>query len=179
MTENSYGFRRQERTKARKNCLPVPVVFEVTVRAIDKAGNYLLFPQLEVNTFWTNLCEDAEEIIKLYHDHSTSEQFHSELKSDMDVERLPSSNFDTNSLILLLSMLAFNCLRTIGQQMLELKDLSPVKLSVKRRRIKSVIRDLILIACKYVCRSNQRFIKLGKCNPWFNMYEALYYRFTA
>jgi len=161
---------------ASENCSPVPVAFEVTVREIDKTGNYLLFPQLEVDTYWTNLCEDAEEIIRLYHDHGTSEQFHSELKSDMDVERLPSSNFGTNSLILLLSMLAFNCLRTIGQQMLELKDLSPVKLPVKRRRIKSVIRDLILTACKYVRRSHQYYIKLGKCNPWFSMYKALYQR---
>lgn len=164
---------------ASEHCSPVPVAFEVTVREIDKAGNYLLFPQLEVDTYWTSLCEDAEEIIRLYHDHGTSEQFHSELKSDMDVERLPSGNFGTNSLILLLSMLAFNCLRSIGQQMLELKEFSPVKLDVKRRRIKSVIRDLMLMACKYVRRSNQRFIKLGKCNPWFKMYEALYYWLAA
>jgi len=162
-----------------ENCSPVPVAFEVTVREIDKGGNHLLFPQLEVDTYWTNLCEDAEEIIRLYHDHGTSEQFHSELKSDMDVERLPSSNFGTNCLILLLSMLAFNCLRAIGQQMLEIKELSPVKLDVKRRRIKSVIRDLILLACKYVRRSNQNYIKLGKCNPWFSMYKALYQQFAT
>lgn len=125
------------------------------------------------------MCEDAEEIIKLYHDHGTSEQFHSELKSDMDVERLPSGNFGTNGLVLLLSMIAFNCLRTIGQLMIELKELAPVKLTVKRRRIKSVIRDLILTACKYVCRSNQNYIKLGKCNPWFLMYKALYQRLVV
>lgn len=63
--------------------------------------------------------------------------------------------------------------------MLELKELSPVKLPVKLRRVKSVIRDLILIACKYVRRSNQRFIKLGRCNPWFKMYKALYYRLAV
>ncbi|MGL1932413.1 MAG: IS1380 family transposase [Desulfotalea sp.] len=164
---------------ANENCSSVPVAFEVTVREIDKAGNYLLFPQLKVDTYWTNLCEDAEEIIKLYHDHGTSEQFHSELKSDMDVERLPSSNFGTNGLVLLLSMLAFNCLRTIGQLMIELKEFSPVKLTVKRRRIKSVIRDIILTACKYVRRSNQNYIKLGKCNPWFLMYKSLYQRLVA
>ena len=58
--------------------------------------------------------------------------------------------------------------------MIELKEFSPVKLTVKRRRIKSVIRDLILTACKYVRRSNQNFIKFGKCNPWFLMYKAIY-----
>ncbi len=49
---------------------------------------------------------------------------------------MPSSNFGTNSLILLLSTLAFNCLRTIGQQMLKLKELLVVNFAVKRRRIK-------------------------------------------
>lgn len=160
-------------------CEPVPVAFEVVVREIDKTGRHLLFPELEVSTYWTNLSESADEIIRLYHDHGTSEQFHSELKSDMDVERLPSSSFKTNALVLLLSMLAYNCLRIIGQQMIDLKDISPVKLDMSRRRAKSVIRDLILISCKYVRRSNQNFIKFGKCNPWFLMYKAIYDRLIA
>lgn len=164
---------------ASESCPPVPVAFEVTVRDIDKLGNYLMFPQLEVDTYWTNLLEDVDEIIRLYHDHGTSEQFHSELKTDMDVERLPSGNFKTNALVLLLSMLAYNCLRTIGQAMIELKDLAPIKLNVKRRRIKSVIRDFILIACKYVRRSNRNFIKLGKCNPWFMMYKTIYRQLSS
>ncbi|MGV0036717.1 MAG: hypothetical protein ACNYPE_17840 [Candidatus Azotimanducaceae bacterium WSBS_2022_MAG_OTU7] len=30
----------------------------------------------------------------LYADHGTSEQFHREFKTDMDIERLPSGKFD-------------------------------------------------------------------------------------
>lgn len=124
-----------------------------------------MFPQIEVDTYWTNLLEDVDEIVRLYHHHGTSEQFHSEIKTDMDVERLPSGKFGTNALVLLLSMIAYNCLRAIGQEMLKLKRLAPVKLNIKRRRIKSVIRDFILIACKYVRHSNRNFIKIGKYNP--------------
>ena len=40
------------------------------------------------------------EVINLYHEHGTSEQFHSEIKSDLGVERFPSCHFATNSLIL-------------------------------------------------------------------------------
>jgi|GEM_PF-2572476 len=38
----------------------------------------------------------------LYSDHATSEQFHSEFKTDLDLERLPSGKFDTRGSIPLL-----------------------------------------------------------------------------
>ena len=57
---------------------------------------------------------DPSELISLYHDHSTSEQYHSEIKSGMELERLLSYNFSSNSLILHLGMLAYNMLRIIG-----------------------------------------------------------------
>lgn len=38
--------------------------------------------------------------MSLYHDHGTSEPFHSELKTDLDVERFPSGKFSKNDLIL-------------------------------------------------------------------------------
>ena len=44
------------------------------------------------------------------------EQFHSEIKTDMDVERLPSGKFETNELVLELTVLAYNILRLIGQE---------------------------------------------------------------
>jgi hypothetical protein len=161
-----YTGKQYNKQPADSKCPSIPVTFKVTVRNITSKGEKLLMPDLEVDTYWTTLGEDATTIIDLYHDHGTSEQFHSEIKSDMDVERFPSGNFETNYLILLLAMLSYNFLRTIGQEMLEVKDLAPVKLTVKRRRIKSVIRDLIIIACKYVQRSNSNFLRFG-CNcPW-------------
>jgi hypothetical protein len=55
-------------------------------------------------------------IIKLYQRHGTHEQFHSEIKSDLDMERLPTGKFDSNDAILHLAMFAYNCLRLLGQR---------------------------------------------------------------
>lgn len=60
----------------------------------------LLVPDIECNTIWRNLGWNDDDIIKGYHAHGECEQFHSEIKTDMDVERLPSGKFDTNELVL-------------------------------------------------------------------------------
>ncbi len=80
---------------------PIFMVVEVIERLTDaKTNQKFLIPELEVSTWWTNLPEDEATCIELYHAHGTSEQFHSELKSDMGLERLPSGKFTTNALIL-------------------------------------------------------------------------------
>lgn len=43
--------------------------YEITERTIDKNGQFLLVPDVEVETWWTNLGEDDHEIIALYHAH--------------------------------------------------------------------------------------------------------------
>lgn len=50
-----------------------------------------------MDTYWTSLEDNPYEVILLYHDHRTCEQFHSEIKTDMDMERLASEHFFTNS----------------------------------------------------------------------------------
>lgn len=76
------------------------VVFEVIERTISAEGQRLLVPEIEVSTWWTSLKLSAKKVIELYHQHGTSEQFHSELKTDMGLERLPSGKFATNALML-------------------------------------------------------------------------------
>ena len=73
---------------------PVRIVFDIAVRTIDKKGQALIIPDIEVDTYWTSLKDSEYQVIELYHDHGTSEQYHSELKSDMDIERFPSKNFE-------------------------------------------------------------------------------------
>ena len=70
----------------------------------------------ELNMFWTNLGNSDEDMIALYHAHGECEQFHSEIKTDIGVERLPSGKFDTNELGLELTVLAYNILRMIGMK---------------------------------------------------------------
>ena len=65
-------------------------VIRVTERTIDKGGQRLLVPDIEVEGWWTNLSLPEEKVIRLYRDHATSEQFHSEFKTDLDLERLLS-----------------------------------------------------------------------------------------
>lgn len=78
----------------------VRLVYEVTVVHQDEEGTALLFPEITVQSFWTNLSESAEEVIRLTHPHGTSEQFHSELKSDLPIERVPSGKFGVHAMIL-------------------------------------------------------------------------------
>ena len=86
------------------------MVFEVIERTIDKDGPMLLVPEIEVDVYLTSLPDPASAsvVIDLYHAHGTMEQFHSELKTDLDVERLPSGKFETNDLVLHFAVLAYN-----------------------------------------------------------------------
>lgn len=97
-------------------------VIRLTERTIDKQGQILLVPEIDLEGWWTSLDISEGDIIQLYADHGTSEQFHSEFKTDMDIERLPSGKFatnalvlGTNALVLGTSVLAYNILRWIGQ----------------------------------------------------------------
>ena len=74
--------------------------YEITERTMDRNGQLFLIPDVEVETWWSNLGDPDKEIIQLYHAHGECEQFHSEVKTDMALERLPSGKFATNALIL-------------------------------------------------------------------------------
>jgi hypothetical protein len=167
------------------------VVFEVTERTSDAEGQALLVPDVQVDTWWTTLPPTkvpAEQVIDLYHQHGTSEQFHSELKSDLDLERLPSGKFNTNALVLGLGMVAYNVLRLIGRSALDLDatleadDRPPIKRvagqggrpRMKRRRLRRVIQDLMYQAVKLVRTGRRWCLRLSRCNPWSAVYRALY-----
>lgn len=155
---------------------PIFMVVEAVERLADPDGQPLLIPQLEVSTWWTNLTEYEAACIQLYRNHATSEQYHSELKSDMGIERLPSGKFATNALFLGLATIAFNCLRLIGQQTLRMTELLPRTYTVARRRLRSVMQDLIHVACKVVAHANRVFLKFGRSCPWYRAFSAMYAR---
>lgn len=156
---------------------PMDIVFKVTERYVDKDGTKLLFPEIEVETFWTNLFETPEKVIKLYHAHGTSEQFHSELKSDMGIERLPSGKFAVNTVILHIAMVAFNALRFIGQTALTFKKDIPYEHNVIRKRLRKVIDDLIRTGCKIIHHAHIWWIKLWDHDPWLAVFSRLYETF--
>ncbi len=88
------------------NDFAIRMVYEITERTIAADGQLFLEPEIEINMYWTSLGVSDEEVIALYHDHATCEQYHSEINSDMRIERMPSGKFDTNALILKLTMIA-------------------------------------------------------------------------
>lgn len=98
----------------------IRTIYEITERTIDRYGQYFIVPDIELGTYWTNTSLPDETVIGLYHAHGESEQYHSEIKTDMDVERLPSGKFESNKLVLELTMIAYNILRIIGQESLEI-----------------------------------------------------------
>ena len=151
----------------------VSITFEVIERLIDAEGFDLLIPTVEVNTWWTNLPCQAETVIELYHDHGTSEQFHSELKSDMDVERLPSGKLCVNKIILLCAMISFNLLRTIGQDVIARSALAPQKITVKRWRMKTVLQNIIYCAVRLVRHAGRIELHFGKRSPWYEVIEDI------
>jgi len=152
--------------------------YEVIERNTDKHRQILLFPDIELNTFWTNTGLSDDEIIELYHKHGESEQFHSEIKSDMDIERLPSGKFDTNELVLELTILAYNILRIMGQVSLNSGTSPKTKRSVKRRRIRTVINNLILIAGRVTTHCRKVVLALGRSNVWRYAFMNLFRRFA-
>jgi len=165
-------------TKVKNVNEKVRMVFQVIVRTTTAEGQVLLEPDIEVNTWWTSLTIPAENVIKLYCDHGTSEQFHSELKTDLDIERLPSGKFSTNDLILHLGVFAYNLLRMIGQESIKTDD-SPIKRKVTRRRLKTIIQNYITLASRMVYHARRYFLKFGCQSPWFSSFQRVYMAFSC
>ena len=148
-------------------------VVRVTELTHDSKGQLYLIPEVKVEGWWTNLEVSEKEIIKLYEGHGLCEQFHSEFKSDLDIERLPSGKFATNALIMSLAVLAYNILRYIGLMGL-LGDVSPVRHPAKRRRIKTVIQELIYMACRVIRRGRRYKLRFGRCSPGYLAFRQVY-----
>ncbi len=153
------------------------IVFCVTLRTMEADGQALLIPRVDVETYWTSLSDDVATVVRLYRAHGTSEQFHSELKTDLDLERLPSGKFQTNELVLLLGMVAYNLLRMIGQESLREAD-APIRKQVSRRRVRSVMQDLVYLACRLVRHARCWTLSFGRYCPWLTTWRRVYLRFA-
>lgn len=142
---------------------PLRRVLRLTERTIDAQGQLLIESKLTLDGWSTSLSAkqfDANAIIALYAAHGTHEQFHSEFKTDLDLERLPSGKFDTNYLVCELAALAMNILRLMGQAGLLGPD-APVRHAAKRRRIKTVMQELIYRAGRLIEHGRRVILGLG------------------
>ena len=148
-------------------------VYRLTERTIDKRGQQMLLPEYVLEGWNTTLPEASfppEQVIALYADHGTHEQFHSEFKTDMDLTRLPSGKFDTNHLVCALAAVAMNLLRLVGQHTLHEPD-SPVRHTAQRRRIHTVMQELMFKAARMVHHARQWMLGLGANDAAFAVFE--------
>ena len=141
---------------------PVRWVLRLTERTIKADGLHLILPGYELDGWTTTLPKtlDSEQIIALYAGHGTHEQFHAEFKTSLDLTRLPSGKFGTNTLVCHLAEVAMNILRLMGQRGLLGPD-APVRHSAKRRRIKTVMQELIYRAGRLIEHGRQLILGLG------------------
>lgn len=156
----------------------IRTIYEITERTIDKNGQYFIVPDIELGTYWTNLSLSDQSIIDLYHAHGESEQYHSEIKTDMDVERLPSGKFDSNKLVLELTVISYNILRIIGQESLKKRD-DPGRKKVRRRRIRTVISNLMQFAGHLTEHAGRLVLSIGRSNRWRFTFKRIYDSFAS
>ncbi|MDD2462553.1 IS1380 family transposase [Desulfobulbus propionicus] len=150
-------------------------IVRVIERTIDKKGQFLLAPEITLEGWWTDLAMAPEDIIELYRQHATSEQFHSEFKTDLDLERLPSGKFATNALVMALGAFAYNILRFIGQTGL-IAPFGPVRHSAKRRRLRTVIQELMYLAGRLIDTGRRLKLRFSRHCPAFIAFSAVYSR---
>ena len=160
-----------------KHLFTVRTVYEIIERTIDKHGQYLLPADVEVNMWDVNVDYTDRDVISLYHAHGESEQFHSEIKTDMDLEHFPSGKFDTNELVLELAMLAYNILRMIGDE--SIGPNHPMNHPIKRRRIGTVIKNLVMMACHITSHARRSKIGLGGSNVWRRTFKQVCLSFSC
>ena len=152
--------------------LTVRRVYRLTERTIDKKAQQMLLPEFVLEGWSTTLPQafTPAQIIALYADHGTHEQFHSEFKTDMDLVRLPSGKFDTNYLVCALAAVALNLLRLVGQHTLHESD-APVRHGAQRRRIRTVMQELMFKAARMLHHARQWVLGLGANDRAFAVFE--------
>ena len=139
-------------------------VLRATERNFEKDGTALLFPRVEIEGWWTSLSLNKETIIDLYKGHALCEQYHSELKTDLDLERLPSGKFATNALVMSCAGLAYNLLRAVGQ--VGLMNKKQARRAKQRRRLKTVLQDLMSFAARFIRHSHTLTLRFSCHASW-------------
>lgn len=136
----------------------------ITRRTADRK-QLLLTPEYELEGYWTSLDLPVEDVIDLYQQHATCEQFHSELKSDIGLERFPSGKFATNQHMLSCAQLAFNALRLLGERMKHNRPFLPKRLrelGQVRFRLRTVMQTLLYHAAVLTQHARTLTLKLGR-----------------
>ena len=110
--------------------------------------------------------------------HGISERFHSEFKTDLNLERIPSGKFPTNALMLTCAQLAYILVRWLGQQGLLGAD-TPPRNKAKRRRLRTVMQEIMDLAARLVRTARRLKLVFGTHCPAVAIYRRLYLRMAV
>ena len=160
-----YGQRTVEVTHGQQQAT-IRQVWRATERIAGPDGQLLTEPEITIDAYWTSLGWPPADIQAFYQQRGTSEQFHSEFKGDLDLERLPSGKFRANQHVLDLGMMAYNLLRLLGQQMLDSGLVPGRKAQSKRLRLRSVLQNLIYMAGRVVRHARRRILRVFEGHGW-------------
>jgi hypothetical protein len=113
------------------------LIVEVTERTIDRKAQHLLAPEIELEGWWTSLDLPAKEVIEHYQYHGA------------------------NDCVLHLGAFAYNCLRLLGQLGLP-GEIAPIRHPAKRRRLKTVLQEIMYRAAKFVAHARRLMLDFGR-----------------
>lgn len=162
--------------------LPVPgsedgktlrVIWRATERFARPDGQWLLESRITIDAYWTSLDWDPKDIQHFYQKRGTSEQFHSEFKTDLGLERLSSGKFTANQHLLDLGMIAYNLLRGLGQRSLDSGLVPGRKSQSKRLRLRTVMQNLIYMAGRMIRHARRRTLRIFQGHGWASTAMAL------
>jgi hypothetical protein len=122
-------------------------------------------PEILVEAYWTSLAWDPVDIQRFYQKRGTSEQFHSELKTDMGFERLPSGKFTANQHL----GFGHDCLQyaaLLGQRSLGSGLVPGRKSKSQRLRLRTVMQNLIYMAGRIVYHARRHFLWIFQGHGW-------------
>jgi hypothetical protein len=136
----------------------VRLVYEVIERT-SKKGQTLLLPEYKVFSVWTDLEKVSDaDILRLYRDRGTCEQYFAELKSELDLERLPSGKFSVNELFFQLGVLVNNMLRVLGESLLDSGIIGLKKAT--RRRLRTIMQGMMYLGGRFVRHARRVVVKV-------------------
>jgi Transposase DDE domain group 1 len=158
---------------------PWRLLVRLIERTIDRKGQLLLTPEIEIEGWVTSLPQsdyDDATLIGLYRGHALCEQFHSEFKTDLDLQRLPSGKFDTNDLVMAFGAFVYNILRWMGLRALLGKQ-APIRHPAKRRRLRTVMQELVYLAARLIRTGRQMTLRFSQHCPGYQAFRQLHAEF--
>ncbi|MGJ8639999.1 MAG: hypothetical protein ACSHYA_11465 [Opitutaceae bacterium] len=75
--------------------------------------------------------------------------------------------------MLLCGMLAFNLLRTLGQEVIARAHLAPVKIKVSLWRLKTVLQNIVYCAVRVIRHARTIKLHFGNTCPCFDVIEDI------